>query len=58
MKKKKENVYHFSFKVVYISEIEKKLRELNSNKATTFGNIPTKILKQSSKRDNPTKAKN
>ena len=25
------------------------MRELNSNKATTFGNIPTKILKQSSK---------
>ena len=32
-----------------MSEIEKDLRELNSNKATTFGNIPTKILKQSSK---------
>ena len=40
---------HFSFKEVFISEIEKELRELNSNKATTFGNIPTKILKQSSK---------
>ena len=25
------------------------MRELNSNKATTFGNKPTKILKQSSK---------
>ena len=25
------------------------MREQNSNKATTFGNIPTKILKQSSK---------
>ena len=25
------------------------MRELNSNKATTFGNIPTKVLKQSSK---------
>ena len=26
------------------------MRELHSNKATTFGNIPTKVLKQSSKR--------
>ena len=40
---------HFLFKEVSISEIEKELIELNSNKATTFGNIPTKILKQSSK---------
>ena len=49
IKQKLENVDHFSFKEVSIIEIEKKLRELNSNKATTFGNIPTKILKQSSK---------
>ena len=49
IKQKLENVDHFSFKEVSISEIEKELRELNSNKATTFGNIPTKILKQSSK---------
>ena len=27
----------------------KQLRELNSNKATTFGDIPTKIWKQNSK---------
>ena len=47
--KQLENVGHFSFKEVSISEIEKELRELNSNKATTFGNIPTKVLKQSSK---------
>ena len=40
---------HFSFKKVSIGEAEKELREQNSNKATTFGNIPTKILKQSSK---------
>ena len=40
---------HFSFKKVSISEVEKELRELNSNKATIFGNIPTKLLKQSSK---------
>ena len=39
----------FSIKEVSINEIEKELRKLNSNKATTFGNIPTKILKQSSK---------
>ena len=36
------NVDHVSFKEVSISEIEKELRELNSNKATTFSNIPTK----------------
>ena len=36
-------------KEVSISEIEKELRELNSNKATTFGNIPTKIFLKSSK---------
>ena len=44
-----ENVDHFLFKEVSISEIEKELSELNSNEATLFGNIPTKILKQSSK---------
>ena len=49
IKQKIENVDHFWFKVVSISETEKELRELNSNKTTTFGNIPTKILNQSSK---------
>ena len=49
IKEKLENVDHFSFKKVSIIEIEKKLSELNSNKATTFGSIPTKILKQASK---------
>ena len=49
IKQKLENVDHFSFKEVSISEVDKELRELNSNKVTTFGNIPTKILKQSSK---------
>ena len=44
-----KNVGHFSFKEASISETEKELRELNSNKTTTFGNIPTKILNQSSK---------
>ena len=48
-KQKLENVNHFSSKEVSISEIEKELRELNSNMATKFRNIPTKILKQSSK---------
>ena len=49
LNKNLKNVDHVSFKEVSISEIEKELRELNSNKATTFSNIPTKILKQSSK---------
>ena len=44
MKEKLENVEQFSFKVISVSEIGKQLRELNSNKATMFGNIPTKIL--------------
>ena len=45
IKQKVKNVDHCSFKEVSISEIGKELKELNSNKATTFGNIPTKILK-------------
>ena len=49
MKQKLENMGHFPFKEVSISEIEKKFRELNSYKVARFGNIPTKILKQSSK---------
>ena len=49
IKQKLENVDHFLFKEVSISEIEKELRELNSKSATSFGNIQTKILKQSSK---------
>ena len=48
IKQKLENVGHFLFKEVSISEI-KELRVLNSNKATTFGNIPSKILEQTSK---------
>ena len=40
---------YFSFKEFSITEIEKELREINSNKATAFDNTPTKILKQSSK---------
>ena len=48
IKQKLENMDHFSFREVSISETEKELKELNSSKAT-FGNVPTKILKQSSK---------
>ena len=49
IKQKLENVDRFSFKDVSVSEIEEELRELNSDKAIAFGNIPTKLLKQSSK---------
>ena len=49
IKQKWENVDHFSFQEVSISEIEKELRDLNSNNATAFCNVPTKILKRSSK---------
>ena len=40
MKQKLENVDEFSFKEVSIREIEKEVRGLASNKATTLGNIP------------------
>ena len=40
---------HFSFKGVFISETAAELGELNSNKAITFRNIPTKILKRKCK---------
>ena len=49
MRQKLENMGQFSFKEVSISENKKESREPNSNKVTTFGNIPSKILKQSSK---------
>ena len=50
VKQKLGNVVdHFSFKEVFINEIDLELRELNSNKTTTFDNAPTKILKQSCK---------
>ena len=35
-KKKEENVDHFSLKEVSVSELEKQLGKLNSNKATTL----------------------
>ena len=44
IKQKLENEEHFLFKEVSISEIEKELRELNFNKVTTFGKIPTNIF--------------
>ena len=49
IKQKLENACYFSFKEVSTSKTEKELRELNLNVFSTFGNIPTKILKQSSK---------
>ena len=49
MKQQLENLDHFSFKKVSLNETEKELRQLNQNKATTFGNKPTKILNQSNK---------
>ena len=50
MKQILENMNHFSFKEVSKIEIEKDFRETNSHKVTTFGNITTKILNQSSKK--------
>ena len=35
----------FLFEQVTISKLETEIRNLNSNKATTFGNIPPKLLK-------------
>lgn len=48
MKQKLESV-EFLFKEISVREIENELRELNSNKVSTLGNIPTKILQHSSK---------
>ena len=49
IKQKLENLDHFSLKEISIGGIAKELSELNSNKAITFGNIPSKLLKQNSK---------
>ena len=38
----------FSFEHVTVSKIETEIKNLNSNKATTFGNIPPKLLKTNS----------
>ena len=48
IKSKVDKLTPFSFCKTTSLEIEKEIRDLNSNKATTHGNIPTKILKQSS----------
>ena len=48
IKSKVDKLTPFSFCETTSLEIEKEIRDLNSNKATTHGNIPTKILKQSS----------
>ena len=37
-----------SFKEIRESDIEKEIANLNSKKVGTFGNIPTKVLKDSS----------
>ena len=44
MKQKIEDVDHFSLKKVSTSKIERELGEINSNKTTTSGNVPTKIF--------------
>ena len=41
-----ESLFHFT--KISVSEITKELSSLNSKKAGTFGNIPTKVLKISS----------
>ena len=49
MKQTLENMGHFSFKQVSISQVEKELSESNSSKIETFPNIPTKIFEKISK---------
>ena len=46
MKQKLENLDNFSFKEVSISETEKELREVNSDKASTFGKLKFKFQTQ------------
>ena len=41
-----ETLFHFT--KISVSEMTKELPSLNSKKAGTFGNIPTKVLKISS----------
>ena len=38
--------FSFSFKIVSLTDIEKEMKSLNSNKASHSSDIPTKILKQ------------
>ena len=47
IKDKIKNPASFSFREASLSDIEKELRNLNTKKASTFGNIPPKILRAS-----------
>ena len=47
IKAKIRNPPSFSFKEASLSDIEKELRNLNTKKASAFGNIPPKILRGS-----------
>ena len=47
IKDKIKNLSTFSFKEASLSNIEKELRNLNTKKASTFGNIPPNILRAS-----------
>ena len=47
IQRKVANDSTFSFNKASLSDIEKELRSLNPNKAYTFKNIPSKILKES-----------
>ena len=39
------NIHKFSFKETILTEMEKEVKNLNPKKASTYNNIPTKILK-------------
>ena len=47
IKDKIRNPALFSFKEASLSDIEKELRNLNTKKASKFGNVPPKILRTS-----------
>ena len=38
--------FNFAFKTVSLTDIEKEMESLNTNKASNSSDIPTKILKQ------------
>ena len=46
--KEKVTVSVFNFKDACLEDVEKELKSLNTKKATTFKNIPSKLLKQQS----------
>ena len=54
MKQTLENMGHFSFKQVSISQVEKEFSKSNSGKKKTFANVPTKILEKNSKSSSDT----